>query len=135
MDIDEIRRANIRALELVWGASELAKKAGMSLSQFYNLRDGAKDSKTGIRRGMRKKTAWRIEDAAEVARGYLDVSHDKNEDAEHPVSLFWPFETIPIERFMSLSEKQRARIEGILDARISDEIGRNSQAEANTRVG
>lgn len=75
MDIDEIRRKNLRALEAVYGGAELARRAGMSPSQFYNLRDGAKDSKTGKRRGMRKETAWKIEDAAGVERGYLDREH------------------------------------------------------------
>ncbi len=75
MDIDEIRRQNMRHLESLHGAPMLAEKAGMSLSQFYNLRDGAKDSKTGKRRGMRKETAWKIEDAAGVERGYLDSPH------------------------------------------------------------
>lgn len=74
MDIDEIRRANIRALEQRLGP-DLARRAGMSPSQFYNLRDGAKDSKTGKRRGMRKETAWKIEDAAGVERGWLDRIH------------------------------------------------------------
>lgn len=74
MDIDDIRRANIAALEQRFGP-KLAKRAGMSPSQFYNLRDGAKDSKTGKRRGMRKETAWKIEDAAGVERGYLDRVH------------------------------------------------------------
>lgn len=77
MDIDEIRRINIRALEAELGAPTLAKRAEMSLSQFYNLRDGAKDSKTGKRRGMRKMTAWKIEEAAGKPRGYLDVLHDE----------------------------------------------------------
>lgn len=80
MDIDEIRRQNIRDLEAVHGAPALAKKAGMSLSQFYNLRDGAKDSKTGKPRGMRKETAWKIEDAAGVERGYLDIPHPHEAD-------------------------------------------------------
>lgn len=74
MDIDEIRRANIRALEARHGP-RLAKAAGMSPSQFYNLRDGAKDSKTGKPRGMRKETAWKIEDAAGAPRGWLDQDH------------------------------------------------------------
>lgn len=77
MDIDEIRRQNIRALEEQHGAPALSSKAGMSLTQFYNLRDGAKDSRTGKKRGMRKETAWRIEDAAGVPRGYLDIPHSE----------------------------------------------------------
>ena len=73
-DIDEIRRINIRELEEIHGP-DLYKKACMSPTQFYNLRDGAKDSKTGKPRGMRKETAWKIEDAAGVPRGYLDILH------------------------------------------------------------
>ncbi|MGN5354351.1 S24 family peptidase [Ralstonia sp. L16] len=84
MDIDEIRRENIRALEQIYGASALAEKAGMSLSQFYNLRDGARDSKTGKRRGMRKETAWKIEDAAGVERGYLDAVHSIEAEPRSP---------------------------------------------------
>ena len=76
MDIDEIRRINIRALEAEHGAPTLAKRAEMSLSQFYNLRDGAKDSRTGKPRGMRKETAWKIEEAAGKPRGYLDIPQD-----------------------------------------------------------
>lgn len=80
MDIDDVRRANIRALEQIHGPA-LAKRAGMSPSQFYNLRDGAKDSKTGKPRGMRKETAWKIEDAAGVERGWLDQIHDRDQSA------------------------------------------------------
>lgn len=73
MDIDEIRRINIRLLENEFDSpSELAEKAGMSLTQYLNLRDGAKDSKTGKPRGMRKETAWKIEDAGGKKRGWLD---------------------------------------------------------------
>ena len=74
MDIDEIRRINIKAL---WEKqrSALIDACGMQPAQFYNLRDGAPDSKTGKPRGMRKETAWKIEDAAGVPRGYLDKLH------------------------------------------------------------
>lgn len=58
---------------------DLYLRAGMSTTQFINLRDGAKDSKTGKPRGMRKATAWRIEDAAGVERGWLDRVHQANE--------------------------------------------------------
>ncbi len=84
MDIDEIRRENIRRLEAQHGAPALAERAGMSLSQFYNLRDGARDSKTGKRRGMRKETAWKLEDAAGVERGYLDVPHADTDEPRAP---------------------------------------------------
>jgi len=92
MDIDEIRRINIRALEKQHGPA-LAKRAGMSPSQFYNLRDGAKDSKTGKPRGMRKETAWKIEDAAGVERGYLDVLHPEPSNVM-PANL--GFQRIPL---------------------------------------
>lgn len=83
MDIDEIRRINLKELEKEFGP-ELYKKAGMSPTQFYNLRDGAKDSKTGKPRGMRKQTAWKLEDAAEKPRGYLDKLHGK-ENLDNPL--------------------------------------------------
>ena len=61
-DIDEIRRENMRLIESEFGtATAAANKAGMSLAQFANLRDGAKDSVTGRPRGMRKGTARKIE--------------------------------------------------------------------------
>jgi len=73
-DIDEIRRDNLRRLESeCGGASATARLLEMSPSQFMNLRDGAKDSKTGKRRGMRKETARRIEMFARKPPGWLDV--------------------------------------------------------------
>ena len=79
MDIDEIRRVNIKKLEQDLGTS-LFKKLNMSPAQFYNLRDGAKDSKTGKPRGMRKETAWRIEDAAKKPRGWLSIDHSNDHE-------------------------------------------------------
>lgn len=76
MDIDDIRRANIRALELSVGSpTQAAKIAGMSGSQYTNLRDGAHDPRSGKKRGMRKETAWRFEDAFGKPRGWLDSPH------------------------------------------------------------
>ena len=76
-DIDEVRRDNLRKLEQEYrSAAAAAAVVGMSPSQFNNLRDGAKDSKTGKHRVMRKETAWRIEDAAGKPRGWLDTPHD-----------------------------------------------------------
>ena len=73
-DIDETRRNNLRIIENECGSpSDAANSVGMSLSQFANLRDGAKDSQTGKRRGMRKETARRIEKAAGKPEGWLDV--------------------------------------------------------------
>lgn len=77
-DIDEIRRANLRLIEQESGSpTDAAKKIGMSLAQFSNLRDGAKDSQTGKARGMRKETARRIEEAVGKPSGWLDQVHDQ----------------------------------------------------------
>ena len=77
-DIDEIRRDNLKLLELeLGGPAEAARALDMSLSQFANLRDGAKDSKTGKPRGMRKETARRIEASARKPAGWLDVDHSE----------------------------------------------------------
>lgn len=75
-DIDEIRRDNLRFLEQECGGLAVAAaKVGMSPAQFANLRDGAKDSKTGKPRGMRKETARRIETSFDKAKGWLDIDH------------------------------------------------------------
>jgi hypothetical protein len=86
MDIDEIRRTNLRTIEGKLGPA-FYKAADMSPAQFYNLRDGAKDSKTGKRRGMRKETAWKLEDAAGLPRGYLDVPHDDQNGGASPNAI------------------------------------------------
>ena len=76
MDIDNIRRANIRALEKEAGStSAAAERVGMSYAQFVNLRDGAKDSRSGKRRAMRSETARRIEAAFQMPTGWLDREH------------------------------------------------------------
>ncbi len=79
MDIDETRRLNLAALERAAGSTRAAaERAGMSYAQFVNLRDGAKDSRSGRPRAMRKTTAWRFEDAFGLPRGWMDVDHSDN---------------------------------------------------------
>lgn len=76
MDIDETRRANIRELEVISGSPKsAADRVGMTYVQYVNLRDGAKDARSGKPRAMRKETAWRFEDAFGKARGWLDTDH------------------------------------------------------------
>jgi hypothetical protein len=76
MDIDELRRANIRALEVEAGSPKLAAdRLGMTYVQYVNLRDGAKDPRSGKKRGMRKETAWRFELAFGKPQGWLDTNH------------------------------------------------------------
>lgn len=75
-DIDAIRRENMRLIETeAGGTTQAATLCNMSPSQFANLRDGAKDSKTGKARGMRKETARRIEECAKKPVGWLDTDH------------------------------------------------------------
>lgn len=73
-DIDEVRRRAMALLELEAGgsATAAAKRAGMTYTQWANLRSGAHDSKTGKPRGMRKETARRIEKAFGKPEGWLD---------------------------------------------------------------
>jgi hypothetical protein len=79
MDIDDIRRTNIRALEKEAGAPKsAADRVNMTYAQYINLRDGAKDPRSGKPRGMRKETAWRFEDAFGKQRGWLDQDHSTN---------------------------------------------------------
>lgn len=75
-DIDEIRRDNLRIIENECGGPAIAaSRLDMSPSQFINLRNGAKDSKSGKPRGMRKGTARRIESVMKKPVGWLDVDH------------------------------------------------------------
>lgn len=109
-DIDEIRRDNLRLLEQEFGGpSETASVVGMSPAQFINLRDGAKDSKTGRPRGMRKETARRIELAAKKPDGWLDVDHsDKTKIVIEP-------ELPEIARlYFSAPEEKRAVVDFLL---------------------
>jgi hypothetical protein len=81
MDIDDIRRTNIRALEVIAGSPKsAADRVGMTYVQYVNLRDGAKDARSGKPRAMRKETAWRFEDAFGKDRGWLDACHQDAED-------------------------------------------------------
>lgn len=76
LDIDEIRRINMRTLEAEAGtATEAGARCEMSLAQWANLRDGVKDSRTGKRRGMRKETAIKIAKAFDRPIGWLDIDH------------------------------------------------------------
>ena len=104
-DIDEIRRENIRLLEKEAGSPTVAANmVDMELAQFVNLRDGAKDSKTGKKRGMRKETAWRIEDGFKKPRGWLNTHH---------MSKIIDLDTIPeIVRIRRLSNRICAGVEG-----------------------
>jgi len=80
MDIDQIRRDNICRLEKAFGGgAALAKIVKMSDSQYYNLRNGAKDSKTGKPRGMRRATAHRFEIACGKPPGWMDADHSRKD--------------------------------------------------------
>lgn len=75
-DIDSIRRDNMRLIEQALGSPTAAAKAvEMSPAQWNNLRDAAKDSKTGKPRGMRTETANRIAKKAGYPDGWLDQDH------------------------------------------------------------
>ncbi|MVW72156.1 S24 family peptidase [Bordetella sp. 15P40C-2] len=99
-DIDQIRRDNLRSLEAeAGGPSAAAKLLEMSPAQFMNLRDGAKDSKTGKPRGMRKDTARRIESAAGKPPGWLDTPHGENQTGEQLEAIENPRLCVTIGRY------------------------------------
>lgn len=119
-DIDQIRRENLKLLELEAGSpTSAAKLAGMSLAQFANLREGAKDSKTGKPRGMRKETARKIEASVGKPVGWLDVDHS-NAPPEHAsdtpptIARPWPFPSIPEADIRALDRVQIGRLEGAM---------------------
>lgn len=132
MDIDEIRRINIKALEAIHGAAKLYKAAGMSPTQYYNLRNGAKDSKTGKPRGMRIQTAQRFEDAANVPRGYLDKLHSHENTAAAPQLVQqpmntrnaseWPFVSVSPEEWKTIPQHKRLFLEEQIRAMVPTRI-------------
>lgn len=102
-DIDDVRRANLKLLEIEAGSTTAAAAAaGMSVAQFSNLRDGAKDSKTGKPRGMRKTTARKIEEGHGKPAGWLDTDHeiqsiDDGQDTEKTLAVMrsWRLKASP----------------------------------------
>ncbi|ATF87058.1 hypothetical protein [Burkholderia gladioli] len=106
-DIDEIRRDNLKRIESeLGGPAAAASRTGMSHSQFTNLRDGAKDSKTGRPRGMRKATARKIEECTGKPPGWLDVDH-----GEPVEQVALPSPPVGWER---LTRQQRAQVESFI---------------------
>lgn len=120
-DIDDIRRENLLALENEsGGASAVARLLAMSPSQFMNLRDGAKDSKSGKPRGMRKETARRIELAAGKPTGWLDENHDELPSRNH--SGFTP----PAQNqtaFVTISRYDTGGRMGVVGVELRDQPG------------
>jgi hypothetical protein len=82
-DIDEIRRNNIVLLEAEAGSpAQMANRVNMTMAQYLNLRDGARDSRTGKRRGMRKDTAERFDRAGGKEIGWLNIDHSPPDGSE-----------------------------------------------------
>lgn len=74
--IDDIRRENLAELVAEFhGITPLAARLDRSHSQVSQLLTGAKDSKTGKRRGMRSTTARYIEDRCGKPGGWMDSEH------------------------------------------------------------
>lgn len=89
-DIDEIRRKAMGVLEKeAGGPVAAAKQAGMSHSQWANLR-ARQQNRKGARnaRGMRKETARKIEAAFGRAEGWLDVADIIDPDFPHDDDRF-----------------------------------------------
>ncbi|WP_322105870.1 hypothetical protein [Paraburkholderia sp. J41] len=123
-DIDEIRRANLRLLAEEYGSPTSAANAlNMSLAQFANLRDGAKDSKTGKKRGMRKDTARRIECAANKPEGWLDEDHGSATTKPASSAMNKP------EGWESLDESGRLQVEAFIRGLLSRPIGKTDGAD------
>lgn len=134
-DIDEIRRENLRIIESEKGGPTVAADlAGMSTSQFSNLREGAKDSKTGKRRGMRKETARRLEQAFGKPTGWLDVEHGEAPTSpavsvatsgsapavasSHRASKLWPFSQEVLLSVAKLGPEARRKAENVLRSHL-----------------
>ncbi|MCA8293338.1 hypothetical protein LGN19_05970 [Burkholderia sp. AU30198] len=106
-DIDQIRRDNLKLIEAESGGPAAAAAViGMSHSQFTNLRDGAKDSKTGRARGMRASTARKIEESAGKPLGWLDTDHSETAPPA-------PSTAAPV-GWDQLNSDQRAKVESFI---------------------
>jgi hypothetical protein len=113
MDIDEIRRQNILILEREAGSVKAMHEAvKMSYAQYVNLRDGAKDARSGKPRGMRKETAWRFEDAGNKDRGWLDQPHGeaRNEPPPRKATPLTPRQQALVDLFDGLTEGQQDEV-------------------------
>lgn len=132
-DIDEKRRENLRRIEEeCGGASAAARIIGMSPSQFLNLMIGAKDSKTGKPRGMRKETARRIETAMNKPVGWLDEDHSQAYLGmpEKPLSVICEVVSEPQQIQYSSSQRgTRAAIELLLIP-AEQRTGMSAEAQA-----
>jgi hypothetical protein len=127
MDIDEIRRANLKVLERELGKPKLmAEAAGMSYAQYVNYRDGAFDKRSGKKRGMRKETAWRFEDACKRPRGWLDQVHS----ADALTATEFPLVTSPLP-LTDLVDLLIERINAIDDDEHRAVVGQRLQTLAN----
>ncbi|ASE96027.1 hypothetical protein [Burkholderia cepacia] len=127
-DIDEIRRDNLRLIEAEYGGPSAAAAAcGMSHSQFTNLRDGAKDSKTGRPRGMRAATARKIEDNLGKAVGWIDTDHSVTTSATIPadVPAGWG----------KLNPAQRAQVESFIGWVLTQPTSADDAQSAKKRFG
>lgn len=108
-DIDDIRRENLRRIEKEAGSPSFAAHLlGMSPAQFTNLRDGARDSKTGKPRGMRKTTAREIEAKVGKPVGWLDIDHS---DASAAVVV-----SAGPKGWDQLTDDERAAFQALVDA-------------------
>jgi hypothetical protein len=113
MDIDEIRRQNILILEREAGSVKaMHESVNMSYTQYVNLRDGAKDARSGKPRGMRKETAWRFEDARKKDRGWLDQLHGeaRNEPPPSKATALTPRQQALVDLFDGLTEGQQDEV-------------------------
>lgn len=116
-DIDEIRRANMAVLEAeAGGPTAAAKRLGWDQSQWSNLRHGAKDSQTQKRRGMRKATARRIEEAFGRPALWLDTDHTSGRKAEAPTPALTPRQLAVLNLFDALTASQQEELVRELEA-------------------
>lgn len=72
MDLQEIRRINVKALTDKLGQKRVAEAAGVSASYMSRM---LKERKAPDRKGIGEAVAQRIEDGLELPRHYLDVLH------------------------------------------------------------
>ncbi|WP_081334328.1 hypothetical protein [Burkholderia diffusa] len=127
-DIDQIRRDNLKLIEAEHGGPAAAAAAiGMSHSQFTNLRDGAKDSKTGKARGMRAQTARKIEKNVGKPTGWLDTDHAATASANSSTAAPAGWD--------QLNQSQRTQVESFIGWLLTQPVAASAVPSGNKRFG
>lgn len=112
MNIDEIRRANLRTLaNEVGGGGKFAKLIEKNPSQVSQWIRGLQNSGTGRPRGMRADSCREIEKKCGKPDGWLDQYHGAMNNDPKEGAVIWPFKDLSYEKICALSQHDLGKLE------------------------